>query len=242
MSVSINESNTQDEKIDINFDSSDHDEPQSVEQTKDLSKYTLVDHLDEDEPINGQQYCLFSFLSPEGVMNCNVRAVKFRGAYPTIELATQKARELEKRDKYFKIFIGESGKWLDFDPPESRVEREMTSNDDYQQILDAQRKQRLDQMNKLAGKFKESVDKRDTSKQERINETKKASGASNAINRRNEQKIEPHEHNKNKTLDRIRKRLAEKRSSEQKTDDLTVANDNIANLKQYVKDKQAKQD
>lgn len=225
----------QDEKININFDVSDSAEDVKT-QDHDLSKYTLVDHLDEDEPINGQQFCLFSFLSPEGVMNCNVRAVKFRGAYSTLEAATKKARELEQKDKYFKIFIGESGKWLDFDPPESRVEREMTSNKEYQQILDAQRKQRLDKMNTLAGKFKESVDKRDNGKNERIAETKKASGASNAVARQNERKSEPHEANKHKTLERIRKRLADKRTNEQSAS-LSVANENIANLKQYVEQK-----
>lgn len=147
----------------------------------DLSKYTVIDHLDEDTPIEGQQFALFSFLSPEGVMNCNVRAVKFRGAYPTLEKAEEAARKLESSDKYFKIFIGETGKWLDFDPPSSKVEREMSSNKEHQKILDAQRKQRMDKINALAGKYKETMDKKDSTKKQRIEESKKAGAASSAV-------------------------------------------------------------
>src|SRR5207248_1218347 len=97
---------------------------------EDLSKYTLVDHLDEDEVIKGQNFCLFSFMSPEGIMNCNVRALKFRGAYATEQEAEKRVEELEKQDKYFKIFVGETGKWLEFDPPASRVARTKSSNKD----------------------------------------------------------------------------------------------------------------
>ena len=134
-----------------NLDNTDNNEKE------DLSKYTVIDgdNLDEDEPIKGQEYCIFSFMSPEGIMNCNVRAVKFRGAFGSLEEAEKYAGELEKKDKYFKIFCGESGKWLDFDPPLSRVEREKSSNPEHQKILDETSKHRMNKINELAGKHKE---------------------------------------------------------------------------------------
>lgn len=211
----------------------------------DMSKYTVVDHLDEDKPPRGQEYCIFSFLSPEGIMNCNVRALKFRGAYSTMEEAQKAAEELEKTDKYFKIFIGESGKWLEFDPPESRVEKEMSSNKDQQQMINARRQQRMEKLNTLAGKHKENVDKKDAGKEERAKELQKAGVAasaneSNTENKKNilptvvppvvEQPVKQNE----PTKDRLRRRLAEKRAKENEN---TVEN-NIENIKKLMAKKQ----
>ncbi|VBB18111.1 hypothetical protein YASMINEVIRUS_574 [Yasminevirus sp. GU-2018] len=218
-----------DEKVEVTFGNEVSDDEEEEEQQKeDLSKYTVVDHLDEDDPVKGQEFCLFSFLSPEGIMNCNVRAVKFRGAYPTMEAAEKAARELEKKDKYFKIFIGDSGKWLDFDPPVSRVEREMSSNKEHQKILDAQRKQRMDKINTLAGKHKENIDKKDSGKKERIDEAKKAGAASDAVEKQKSKKQEKQEKQEErraqlptrssaleKTKDRLRKRLADSQNKKQ---------------------------
>lgn len=211
---------------------------------EDLSRYTVIDHLDEDDPIRGQEFCLFSFLSPEGVMNCNVRAVKFRGAYPTMEAAEKAAQELEKKDKYFKIFIGDSGKWLDFDPPVSRVDREMSSNKEHQKILDGQRKQRMDKINALAGKHKENTDKKDNGKKERIDESKKAGAASDALDKHRSKKQERQEKQEekqavsqgssreaslNKTKERMRKRIAEQKSKVLIGRSDNVGNDNHGN-------------
>ena len=194
--VESNQENTNDDdKIDVQFGAESDVESQEDEKEQekpDLSKYTVVDadHLDEDTPIEGQEFCLFSFMSPEGIMNCNVRAVKFRGAFSSMEKAEEKARKLEKTDKYFKIFIGDSGKWLDFDPPVSRVDIEKSSNKEHQKILDVQRKQRMDKINSLAGKHKEVMDKKDKGKTERITEAKKAGAANDAIEKQRAKKQE----------------------------------------------------
>lgn len=209
-----------------------------VNTTHDLSNYTVVDHLDEDAPIRGQEYCLFSFLSPEGVMNCDVRALKFRGAYPSMEEAEKAVRKLEKKDKYFKIFIGESGKWLDFDPPVSRVEKEMSTNEKEQELLDAQRQQRMNKINDLAGKYKNNVDKQNTCKDERIKELQKAgAGADNSTS---SSKVEPHTETKSKARknetakERLQRRLAEKRQGV--TDN--EATDNIEKIKELMAKRQ----
>ena len=182
---------TENNTIDVSFETiRDIDSNEGDIKQPDMTKYTVIDadHLDEDTPIKGQEFCLFSFMSPEGVMNCNVRAVKFRGAYSTMADAEKKAGELEKTDKYFKIFIGDSGKWLDFDPPSSRVDREMCSNKEHQKILDVQRKQRMDKINTLASKHKDLLDKKDKGKSERIAESKKSGAASDAVDKQKTQK------------------------------------------------------
>ena len=195
----------------ITFGDNNSSEDEKVDE-QDLSKYTVIDadHLDEDPIVKGQEFCVFSFMSPEGIMNCNVRAVKFRGAYPTMEKAEERAKELEKIDKYFKIYIGESGKWLDFDPPSSKVEREMSSNKDHQKILDVQRKQRMDKINTLAGKHKEMIDKKEKGKAERITESTKAGAANDANEKQRNAKQNPRLSSLEKTKERLRKRIEEK--------------------------------
>lgn len=213
---------------------------------EDLSKYTVVDHLDEDVPVKGQEFCLFSFLSPEGVMNCNVRAVKFRGAYPTLEGAEKAAREIENKDKYFKIFVGESGKWLDFDPPSSKVEREMSSNKEHQKILDAQRKQRMDKINTLAGKHKDNVNVKESGKKERIDEGKKASAASDLVEKQKAKNQESDGDTQQptkltrkaaleKTKDRLRKKLEDSQSKKQSAKENTWNGVSDSNLNEKIK-------
>jgi hypothetical protein len=200
----------------------------TTDNQEDLSKYTLVDHLDEDEPIPGQELCLFSFLSPEGVLNCNIRALKFRGAFADTDEGRKKLgeriKQLEEKDKYFKIFQGESGKWLEFDPPSTRVEKEVSTNKEHQKILDAQHKQRMHKLNELAGRHKELIDKKDSGKKERITETQKAGAASDILSKKKDEKqpevkeeTKPQKNKSNdrqlaleRTKERLRKRLAEK--------------------------------
>ena len=210
-----------------------------VEQKKseiDMSKYTVVDadHLDEDKVDDSQKYSLFSFLSPEGIMNCNIRAVKFRGAFSSMEEAEKAVKELEKEDPYFKIFIGESGKWLEFDPPVERVEKEKSTNKQQQRIIDEQRKQRMAKMNELAGKHKQNIDKKEKGKKERIEESKKSGAADHEIDKRRNKKNEtknksPQNETKSEsgpeteirssrnmsTRERLRKKLAEKQAKAQ---------------------------
>jgi hypothetical protein len=213
-----------------NLDNTDNNEKE------DLSKYTVIDgdNLDEDEPIKGQEYCIFSFMSPEGIMNCNVRAVKFRGAFGSLEEAEKYAGELEKKDKYFKIFCGESGKWLDFDPPLSRVEREKSSNPEHQKILDETSKHRMNKINELAGKHKELMDKKTSGKKERIEETKKAGAADEIVDRERSKKLGKSRQEKTNKHDRrsvqdMRQKMRERLAQRQKDKNANKEKDNEDN-------------
>lgn len=205
--ISFNENNILDTKID------------DTENKVDLSKYTVIDHLDEDKELKVygkvQKFVLISFLSPEGVMNCNMRAIKVRGVYETQDEAIAACKKLEEEDKYFQIFVGEVGKWLEFDPPADKVEREVSGNKNYQKILDAQRKQRMDKMNELCGKYKEQQDKKTKGKNDRKTENNKSAAAeNNSVVTKKEDEPKPvkqsHGSTVEKIKERMRKRLAEK--------------------------------
>jgi hypothetical protein len=234
--------NKSDSKVVIESDNESNNESDNESDNDDYteeefnkSKYTIVeaDNLDEDDVIPEQRYALFSFLSPEGIANCKERAFKFRGAFPTIKKAKEKLKELEEKDKYFKIFLGTQGMWLEFNPPLKRVESELTNDKDYQQIIDSQQKQRMDKINNLAGKYKETIDKNNKGGKKRINENKKMSAASDAQRRNTEKEIPGKEtdkkeestqkgnkivkkrrQDKSEITDRMRRILAERKEKE----------------------------
>ena len=54
----------------------------------------------------------------------NVRGVKIRGVYDTYQEAQNKAKELQRHDRSFHIFVGQVGSWLPWDPCADRIENE----------------------------------------------------------------------------------------------------------------------
>ena len=75
-----------------------------------------IDYLNEDIPISGQNYCLISFVSPNGNQKCDVNGVKVRGSFDTIEEANKRADMLRNMDSDFDIYVASVGKWLPWYP------------------------------------------------------------------------------------------------------------------------------
>lgn len=85
------------------------------------------DYLDEDKPfrkpINAQNFCLISMLTPNvfpeekrsQFKDQKILGIKIRGTFEKYEDAKERCDYLIKRDKYHNIFVGEVGKWLPFD-------------------------------------------------------------------------------------------------------------------------------
>ena len=94
-----------------------------------------IDYLMEDPIIPGQLWACLSFLSPETLKNCNVRAIKIRGVFSTRKEAEAKAKELSKLDPDFHIFVGEVGKWLPWDPDATSVEDQRYNEPIVQDIM-----------------------------------------------------------------------------------------------------------
>lgn len=137
----------------------------------DMEKYTKIDNLDEDPVVDSGRFFLVSFISPEGVMNCTTRGLKIRTyknkvCFSTLEEAKKAADEINKKDKYFNVFVGETGKWMGWDPaPDDRtkVEDEVWADAEQNALMQKMRekeekqKTQLDELNALVGKKKDII-------------------------------------------------------------------------------------
>ena len=144
------------------------DEIEDVSESETVSKYTTIDHLDEDTPIKGQEFVCLSFVSPEGVMNTTLRSVKFRGAFGTYEEAKKYAAKLQRKDKYFDVFVGEGGKFLPWDPDPHSVSNVKYADKKMQKLADAQQKKQQDKLNELVGRKKDLMDKKSQGHERRV--------------------------------------------------------------------------
>lgn len=145
----------------------------------DMKKYTKIDNLDEDPVVDSGKYFLVSFISPEGIMNCNMRGLKIRTyknkvVFQTLEEAKVAADEINKKDKYFHVFVGETGKWMGWDPaPDDRkfVEEEKWDNEEQNDLMQGLRKReenKLKELNALVGKKKDIVKKEKKTHDKRV--------------------------------------------------------------------------
>lgn len=81
-----------------------------------------IDYLTEDKfiPLD-QKFVCISFLTDKD-NKTTLSGIKIRGVFPTYELACEHAKKVQSIDPYFNVFVGDTGKWLPFDPnPDSEV-------------------------------------------------------------------------------------------------------------------------
>lgn len=179
-------------------------------------KYTKIDNLDEDplletkKPVRKQLWACMSFLSPEGVHNCNIRGIKVRGVFETEEDARNYADEIKKFDQYFAVFIGPVGKWMAWDPDSSQVEETKTGNKKLDKILKKQHEQ-LTQLNILAGKKKKELDSNKKAHSKRVADTIKKGTKEESDN--NVTKQRPSEHSAQEARNRLSKIHADRKAS-----------------------------
>jgi hypothetical protein len=116
-----------------------------------------VDYLTEDTIIpEGQKFVCISFLSDKD-NKTTLSGIKIRGVFSTYESACEQAKKLQNIDPYFNVFVGETGKWLPFDPnPES----ENFKDSEYAN----------DQLNKMMKSYMESQEKAKLFHEQRKNE------------------------------------------------------------------------
>lgn len=89
----------------------------------------------------------------------SVRGVKVRGVYDTISEANNKAKELQRLDSVFHVFVGQIGYWLPWDPCADKVTEE--------EYLE-------DELNTMMKKYKENAVSRDMLYEEQKREKMKA--------------------------------------------------------------------
>lgn len=148
------------------------------------SNTKYIDYLTEDDPIPSQMWVCISFLSPEGIKNCNVRGLKIRGCYPTREQADARAKHLQEIDPDYNVFVGEVGKWLPWDPDVNSVEdqqfQEKELNDlakGYKKNLEkaksAQEQRKRDMVNQAAKQEKSTLEQRKDRMRAKLEERRK---------------------------------------------------------------------
>lgn len=163
----------------------------------DMKKYTKIDNLDEDPVVDSGRFFLVSFISPEGVMNCNMRGLKIRTyknkvVFQTLEEAKVAADEINKKDKYFHVFVGETGKWMGWDPaPDDRkfVEEEKWDNENQNEIMQGLRKReenKVKELNALVGKKKDMVNKEKKTHDKRVKDALKKNAEEYKANKEGE--------------------------------------------------------
>ena len=88
----------------------DMDFKKTMEQFKDF-KYKFQEDLQKD-------------FDEQNNFKTNVRGVKVRGCYNTVEEANIRAKKLQTMDQDFNVFVGQVGYWLPWDPCADKVQEE----------------------------------------------------------------------------------------------------------------------
>ena len=173
-------------------------------------KGKVIDYLDEDRTIPGQEFVCVSFLSPEGIKNCTIRGVKFRGAFHTLEEAQAHAKRLHSLDEDFHIYVGEGFKWLPWEPDPSKVKDEVFHNEE---------------LNELARAHKENQVKAKDEHELRIKREKE---------RMKEEELDRRSSEKEKQKERMRKKLAQRKLDSKVEEEIPL--DEVPKKKNKVKE------
>lgn len=212
--------------------------PEMTSYEEDMSKYTKIDNLDEDPVVDSGRFFLVSFVSPEGVMNCKMRGLKIRTyknkiAFATLEEAKIAADEINKKDKHFHVFVGETGKWMGWDPePSDRnfVEEEKWSNKDQDLIMQKMREKEtknLNELNALVGK-KKDMHKKET----KIHKKRVAQALKDNATGKVSENPESNETPQFLDEDKVKEELQEEKSKQSKKN-----NHNSLNIKERLRKK-----
>jgi hypothetical protein len=204
---------------------------------QDMEKYTKIDNLDEDK--GDESYVLVSFASPEGIMNCTVRALKIRtfnnqSVFKTYEQASSAAKELNKFDKYFPIFVMPTGKWCAWDPnpdDKTKVAEQKYADENQQKIMDGleqvekkklelervkeKQEKDMNEMNALIGKTKDKINTSSKDHKHRVKDSiKQGLEEKDAPKKELKPLVQQNTHDTTKLKDKLRAKLAEKKKNE----------------------------
>ena len=109
----------------------------------DDSNVKKIEYLKVDNDLSGQKYVCLSFITPELVKNCKVRAVKVRGIFSTQEEAKDRCIELNKLDPDFNIYIAPVGHWLPWCDDPDKAEDCEYSNKELNKLMKAYKENQI---------------------------------------------------------------------------------------------------
>lgn len=194
------------------------------------SKTKKIDYLTEDDPIQNQLWVCLSFVSPEGIKNCNIRGLKIRGVFANREEADKRANELQKIDPDFHVFVGEVGKWLPWDPDPNSVEDSVYAEDQLNDLVKGY-KDNLKKTKEMEKQRKEDMIKQAAMNEQNKNRNDKLEQRKARLRRKLEAKKQQKE-NSEKQI----KEESKMESMEMTEEDLKKEEEQINNEKENVKD------
>ncbi len=94
-----------------------------------------IDYLPEYSTLSGQKFCVMTFLSPEGVKNCNMRAQCIRAVFETFEEADKYAKKCQEEDGRFHWWVGELGKFTPWNPEPDSAKDQVYYEEELQKLM-----------------------------------------------------------------------------------------------------------
>jgi hypothetical protein len=157
-----------------------------------MAETKYIDYLDEDEPINGQNFVCMSFLSPEKIRNTSLRGIKIRGVFRTREEADEHCKKLQISDPDFDVFVGEMGKWLPWNPDPNDAQDQVYQEKELQKLMEGH-KDNLSKVKRLEQQRKNDMIKDGKQEHQKL-----------------QKQQQDNNHDPEKTRERLRKKLEEK--------------------------------
>ncbi len=192
------------------------------------NKTVEVDLLTEDAPIRGQEWGVYSFMSPDNIKGCNVRAFKNRGNFATQEEASAYAEKIRNEEPAFHVFVGENFKWTAFDPDPNLVQNNANY---YERELQTLMKGTLENQEKA--KQLEAKRKRDMIEEAIKEEIKKKSDRKDSTKDRLKKKLEERKRQNDKSDNEVTQELSKHKSSD-KSEPVKLTDEQVKEKKENV--------
>jgi hypothetical protein len=155
--------------------------------------------LDEDPPIQGQEYALVSYIAPEYVENAKAYYVKVSGVYKSLLEADKAGKKLDSIDSRFRRFAVPVGKWTLFLPSHKYY----ASGKNNAVFTPEEQNNAFKVLNELAGRYKKRLEQNakkhekrvendmvEMARQHKINETNNKSETENEKDATNDTKLQ----------------------------------------------------
>jgi len=126
-----------------------------------MSKYTVINKIEDDAPFGSINLFTISFLTPEKMektKNLNIYGFKIYNGYNVMEMADSDAKMIESKNDKHDVFIGEMGKlhaWDDTTKSDSLQYKDRKLND-----LDKTRREHIAKAKLMTEQFKTDVNKK----------------------------------------------------------------------------------
>lgn len=125
-------------KKDTTIDEEASDDNDQVNSETFINKVSEHSSLSCDAPIEGQNWCCMSFISPIDKEVNYVYGFKLHGIFDTVKQCEEHISDFTHMDRIIHTFIAPCGKWVKWDPNENEVKNQRYYNDKLNELFNAQ--------------------------------------------------------------------------------------------------------